>query len=462
MAHGIMICDVPIIRDLTKVNVQAYLASKLVWVDSLAKFELLTSLDQTYEFVITVAVLEKTEITDKVIAIKNKNLPKVPLVIIGHYEKKSENIGVVPSGYDQAEIIKFIIKQLKWTPTEYAQRKIDDYIPIPLNLIKFSTHAIEDLFLPRPESELNEYVLAASKGEDLHDLIKTWIKLEVTSLYVSKEKRLSAASAITKIVIDETDVALKSNDENLQQVTLSKNTTYFAEIFEDPKQFDNISLEVKEQISELAQKTNLLINKVLVGLTQKPNVTLNALITSFRSHEQSYIPQLSFLSTYVSLQMMKSESWFNEQIEEKVRYLHFFNNLIIVSFYKIYPQFPKDQNIFYHYPKFTDKEKELYRWHPKISANMVASLTGMPVGLDQLILQHHGNINGDLQNTILHDDLSILAKYCFIAEQFSEYVLDVELPMSKQNFSDIIEKIKKKITLRSYVKIISELEKIVL
>lgn len=462
MSHGIMICDVPLFRDITKVNVQAYLASKLVWVDSLTKFELLTSLDQTYEFVISLAVLDKTDITDKVIALKQKYLPRVPLIIIGHHEPKGENVGVIVSPYDQAEIIKYIIKQLKWTPTEYAQRKIDDYIPIPMSLINFSTYAIEDLYLLRPETQLNEYVLAASKGEELHDLIKTWIKLEITCLYVSKEKRLAAAAEITKIVISATDEAIKSNDVNKQQNALSKNTTYFAEIFEDPTQLENISTEVRQEIIHLAQKTNVLIDKVLVNLTQKPNVALNALITSFRSNEQSYIPQLSFLSTYVSLQMIKKESWHNEQIEEKVRYLHFFNNLILVSLYKKYPEYPKDKNIFYHYPKFTDKEKELYRWHPKLTANLVATLTGMPVGLDQLILQHHGNINGDLQNAILHDDLSLIAKYCFISELFSEYVLDVELPMSKENFQDIIDKIKNKITLRSYLKIINSLEGILI
>lgn len=462
MAHGIMICDVPLYRDLTKVNVHAYLASKLVWVDSLEKFELLISLDQTYEFIITLSVLGKADITERVIGLREKYIPRAPLIVIGHHDSKQTNIGSIQSPYDQKAIIKYIVTELKWTTTEYNSRNVDDYIPIPLTLIKYSTHAIEDLYLIKPDNKLNEYVLAASKGEDLTDLMKNWVKLEIVNLFVSKDKRLAAAAEITKHTIAATENAIASKDNSVMAKAHIQNAEFFADILNDPKQFGLLPLEAKQEISVLAQKTNGLIATMLNSVANSPNPTLSALLNAFKSQDQSYIPQFSFLSTYVCLQMIRKESWFNAAVEEKVRYIHFFNNLALVTLYKKYPAFPKEKNIYQHNANFGEREKEIYRWHARVSSNLISNIPGLPVGVDQIVLQHHGNIFGDYQNTNLHEDLSLLAKYCFISELFTEYFLDANLPANKINKAEIIQKVREKITFRSYLKIINTLENIVI
>jgi len=459
MSHGIMVCDVPLYRDITKVNIHAYPASKLVCVDSVEKLELLAGIDQTYEFIITLAVLDKKDITERVIKIKEKFLPSVPLVIIGHHNTVKTNVGNVLSAYDQLSIVKYIIKQLNWTATDLMNRRIDDFIPVPLSLIAHSPHAIEDLYI-NPKTQIDEYTLAAKKGDLLKEMIKSWKEMDIYCVYISSKKRLTAISEVTKFAIEGSNIAIESNDEQMEKDAVNQNMEVFSETFSDLNQFEKLSEGAREQVGVLVQKTTILIGKILNRKGTVLNPNLKELINTFNKEDQSYIPQLSFLSMYISIQMMRSESWFNEAVEEKVRYLHFFNNLALFPLYKKHPNFPKTKNISLHYHNLSMKEQELYDWHPKISSNLMSSIPGVPLGLDQLILQHHGTINGDCKSSNINDEISLLSKYCCVAELFAEHILDSEGPLNQKLKEEIIEKMKKQITLRSYLKLMSLLEEI--
>lgn len=459
MSQGIMICDIALYRDLTKVNINAFLASKLNWVDSIAKLELMLSLDQTYEFIISLAALGNKDIVAQVIKIKEKFLPKAPVVFIGHCPQNGENVGSVPSPYHQAAIIKFIMNANKWNPTDFMNKKVDNYIPIPISLVQFATHAAEDIYL-KPVLAVEEYILAAKKGEALEEMPKVWLKEEIVNVYFSSQNRLAAITEITKCAALASDDALKSNDDKLQKNALNQNTGILREVFSDVEQYEKLSAVAKQEIGNLAKKTEALVGKIITRINASANPTLNNLLSGFKSNDQSFIPQLSYLSMFVTLQMIKSETWFNETVEEKIRYIHLFNNISLLPLYKKYPDFPNTQNIVKNLAQMTPKEQELYNWHPKVSSNLVASLPGIPLGLDQFIMQHHGTLSGQYLENVASDELSVIAKYCFVAELFAEMMLASHEEINELQKNAIIQKIKEKFPNKSYIKIIANLEKI--
>ncbi|MDH4468842.1 MAG: hypothetical protein QE271_12355 [Bacteriovoracaceae bacterium] len=459
MSHGIMVCDVPLYRDLTKVNVIAYLASKLVCVEKIEKLDMLLQLDQTYEFVITLAALDKVDVTKQVIAIKDQYLPNVPLVIIGHSADLINKLGNVLSPFDQISIVKFIANQLGWTPTDLMNKRIDQYIPIPVALIQYSPTALEDIYI-KPKGQSDEYVLAVKSGDSFEIMKKNWLEMNLENVYISSIKRVTVITEITRLAVKKTREAIGSDSESMQLKVVGDNREILSESFSDLAQFEKLPVEIKAEMGVLAQETTVLINKILSRTSKVVNPALNDLVNTFKSEEKSYIPQLSFLSMYISLQLIKDEIWFHETVGEKIRYLHFFNNLGILPIYKKYPEFPKDKNILKYYQNLNAKEKELYRWHPKIISSLMAKIPGIPLGLDQLILQHHGNTTGDFDLSLIHEDVSLLAKYCYISELFAEFLLDSSSSIDEILKFEAIKYIRNRVTLRSYLKIVDGLEKI--
>ena len=364
-------------------------------------------------------------------------------------------MGHIKSPFDQIEIIKYIVKTLGWTPNDLIHKRVDPYIPVPLTLFRLTDNAIEDLYLLSPKGEGN-YVLVAKKGDYIREIRKHWERIKANNLYINSQKRITAVNELNSQAIKATQEAIKSNNVALQNQVADTNMEIIADQMEDLEFFEKLPEELKEKVGILSKETNLLIDKVI----HKSPVMINELIKLFRSNDKGYIQQLSFLSTYFTLHMIKNESWFNDMIAEKVRYIHFFNNLVLIPLLKKYPELPKLQNLMKNKFALSNKEKEVIKWHPKIMASMIIKIPGLPLGLDQIIMQHHGNPHGDLDALDLFEDISLLAKYVFLSELFAEQILNSEMPIAEELKNNIIKDFELKIKRRSYVKIIEHLKTI--
>ncbi|MDH4467115.1 MAG: hypothetical protein QE271_03585 [Bacteriovoracaceae bacterium] len=455
MSHGIMVCDVPFYRDLTKVNVHAFLACKLVCIEKLEKLSTVLEIDQSYEFLISVTTLNNRDITNDVIKIKNSLLPKAPLIFLGHWDNPQAEIGHIKSPFDQIEMIKFIIKKLGWAPSDLVGRKLDSFIPIPISLIENTNTAMEDLFF-YPQDQPDKLVAGASKGDNIADLKTQWKKIKIETFYIQATKRLTVVGIINAQAIKNTSDAIKSNDVNLQQKTVAQNMSVLSETLSDSDFFNKLPEDLKEQTGELAKETNELLEKTL----NKMSPMINGLIQSFRSNEKGHVQQLSFLSMHITTQMIQNESWYTLAVAEKVRYIHFFNNLMLIPIVNKYPNIAKEKILTATHPDLTQKEKDMIRWHPKIIGSMVGDMPGLPLGLDQIIMQHHGNPHGDSTSTELFEDISLLAKVIFISESFCELLLSAEFPISESVKTGIISKLEEKIKRRSFAKLIENLKKL--
>ena len=76
-----MLCDIPFYSDLTRVNIQAFLSSKLAIVDNFEKLETLLSIDQTYEFIIAFATIKNIDVTKKIYELKvSTYVPSIKII----------------------------------------------------------------------------------------------------------------------------------------------------------------------------------------------------------------------------------------------------------------------------------------------------------------------------------------------------------------------------------------------
>ena len=128
--------------------------------------------------------------------------------------------------------------------------------------------------------------------------------------------------------------------------------------------------------------------------------------------------------------MIKSESWYSNQVHEKVCVLLFFHDVVLLPLYHRYKDLPEDEELLLSSTLISEKEKQLVLFHPKLIAQMLESIPGIPLGLDQLIMQHHGTLNGTIGKDTYVDEVSMLAKVVVISEAFVTELLKTKLPLT--------------------------------
>lgn len=183
MAHGLLISDHPFLSDLLKVNLQSYLSCKTVIVKNLATFSQLVSIDQSYDFILSLTTLEKTDVVSAVQKVHLQHIANCPLIFLGHAINMPQGQLHVTDPFELATILRTIIKALSWTSKNLMDQPMPEYIPIPMSLIEETSAAFEDLFW-KPNATNDSYTKAAAKDDILKDKILLWKQNKIIELYI--------------------------------------------------------------------------------------------------------------------------------------------------------------------------------------------------------------------------------------------------------------------------------------
>lgn len=454
MAHAILISDHDFLNDTMKVNLQSYLSCKIVIIKEVQRLRLLLEIDQTYDFILCLTSVAKRDVSKEVYKIKSELLPHCPLFFLGHLEKAIEGTFHLQNPFEVLSLVRTIAKELKWSAQDIIKWNTDAYIPVSMRLLKESKIAIDDLYW-KTESSSDPFVLVANHQEDISNKLKSWDDQKIVQLYIRAENRLRAMSQLNATLITSIQSALEKPE--LQSVDIvAESSQQISGLFTDPESVSNLPEEIRAEIGVIATKTSELVS----SLTLKVPNSLNKIIQQFQKSPANFIPRHSFLTTYFALEMIKKETWYSSQVNEKVCMLLFFHDIILLPLYNKHKDLPEDETQILESKLLNDKEKQVVTWHASLIAQMMSSIPGIPVGLDQLVMQHHGTLNGSLNSDMLQEEVSLLAKVVIVAEAFVLEVLKAKLPLTNETKLEILKSLEKRFTKRSYFKLISSLEKI--
>jgi len=452
MSHAILISDHQFLSETLKVNLQSYLSCKLVVIQDLALLKQLVTIDQTYDFILCLTSVVKKDITKDVAKICEQNLKQSPLIFLGHMSGPIINTHNLINPFDVIALIRLIAKELKWSAQDLINRPSSEYIPVSLRLLAETSQAIDDLYW-KNDSLSDPYVLVASHQEGITDKIMTWRAQNITELYIKGQNRLRAMGVLNKSLMSSISAAIDKPE--MEDIAIVQDASVVvSEFFNDVESVSKLPEEVRTELGQLAIKTSELVSE----LTFKIPLTLNKMVELFQKSPTNFIPKHSFLTTYFALEMIKSESWYSHQVNEKVCVLLFFHDVILLPLYHRHKDLPTEEEALLVSSLLSEKEKQLVQWHPKLIAQMLEHVPGIPLGLDQLIMQHHGTLNGSLAKDEIQDEVSMLAKVIVVAEAFVHELLRSQLPLSNQQKEIIISKLQKKFTKRSYAKLINFLK----
>lgn len=457
MAHGILLSDQDFINDLIKVNLHAFLGCKLAVVNSLEKFQTLLELDSTCDIVIAMTSVQNRDVSKSVIKLCVEFVPDAFVLLLGYTDAvfPSRNFFSIKNNFDVLQLTKkaaeFLKVKLDSLPTDVES----EYFAIPINLISKLNIAVQDFFTQASGGD--GYVQLAQAGEPIQKKIPLWLQNKLSVVLVKKEHKENAIVTLTTDLLKQLNLAVDTSNPtdpahliNSRQNIIDQAGEIFLKVFEDPISFSSLQPETKEALSKTALATEKMVRKTVSSLP----INLNKLVALFQKGKMSYVQRHSLFINFLCLEMSRKQSWFSTQVYSTITLMTFFHDIVLTTIYIKHPQAPNLESDLLAMTGLSENEKNLLIYHPKVVAQMIGNLPGLPIGLDQLILQHHGNTTGTIDNKPPIDDIAPLSKLLYVAERVAEKVLAQQIPMSEELKLKILQEVEAALLKKSYQKLL--------
>lgn len=448
MAHGLLLSDMDLMGDLIKLNLSASNGCKITRVKNLETLSSLLAIEDSYELVIANTTIGNTDVVAKVLDICSKRLPHVPIVFMGHLDEKHiiHTIYNIPHYEDIYSLISLTAKLLKLISMNNPPRKEDEYFAIPIQLL-VSSIALEDLWRISTVGDENFYRVAL-KGENIDAKREDWKKNGLQKLYIESKNTLAVTENITLSILEK----INSNKLSAHEALATTNLL-IASIAKDQRLIDSLSDTTKKAITDASKKMENVVKSIVSEFPPE----LKNLVDQMNRSKNNYIQNHIVLVTYFAQEICRQESWYSLETASKLFMLIYFHDIILVPIYEKYPDAPRNDYQLKTHDKLSKEEIETVSLHPHLASQLVKKLPSMPIGLDQLILQHHGNFSGVIDLAPPKEEIAPLAKVVYVAEHFAHALMNRTIPLDEKEYKDLLDALSNRLQKKSYQKLLKPL-----
>lgn len=370
--------------------------------------------------------------------LKTKNLA-IPVIILGHGKTPEGAFAHIPNSLDLKSVIRNSAKALNITAQEMANKVVPNYFPIPIQYFTHLKRSVCDVFATDFDDS-SKYVKRINKLEEYTpDSITNMIAEGVDYLYVDKLDRLDFVNNVTNELV----VMLEAGelDENEQINAAEKGVELLSQKLK--------SIGINEETINLAKK-----NMETIRGNIKKSPQLAKLIDRLLNNKTGYLFKHTQVLTFVSLHIIRNIDWGTSEQEEKIAFICFFHDIALETdqqgMIKNAAELKK--------ANFNTKEKTLVEKHAQIAAEMVSKFPHAPMGADQIIRQHHGQLNGVGFSEHYGANISPMAIVFIIAEEFTRIILKREFgPFDR---AEMIAELRQEFTTARFQKTVDLLESI--
>lgn len=359
----------------------------------------------------------------------------IPIIVIGDSPLAESGITHVFSALSIKEIIQYSAKELEVTAQDMANLAVPNYFEIPLNIF----YEIKSSICPVYKEVNYNYELFSDAEIDLNYIeIKKLSDAGVTSFYVKKNDRLKFVGNINQEIAAKLSLDELNEDEQVSAVEMSQQLL----------QSKLKRMGITDETVELAQR-----NLKHMAKSAKTVSSLKHLLARLLKNKAEYQFRHSQILMFVATHLMNQMDWVNDEQRKKLQFIAFFHDISLtesrMSEIHTNEQLRKSD--------FTDQQKEEIKKHAQTSAALASQYPGAPVGVEQIIKQHHGMINGIGFSDHYSQNISPMAIVFILAEDFVD-----ELLHAGKNFSAIekIAQMKQRYSTQRFKKILDALAKI--
>jgi HD-GYP domain-containing protein (c-di-GMP phosphodiesterase class II) len=363
----------------------------------------------------------------------------IPFIVIGPGEVP--DVPCVANSLDLKLLIKMAANALNITAKEMSEKVVPEYFPIPIQYFKSIKRSVCPVYF-KDAGEAQSYHLRIEKLIDFDDEFSATISNESeANLYVDKMDRLDFVNNVTSELMSALEVEEVSEDEMITAVDKS------VELL-SKKLF---TIGIKGETIALAKK-----NLAIIASNAKRSTQLSKLLDRLTRNKTSYLYMHTQILTYVGLHIVHNIDWGNADQEEKICFIAFFHDIALETDEQCKISSTSDLKK----SKISEQQKLLVKKHAQLSAEYAAKFPHAPMGSDQIIRQHHGQLHGLGFSEHYGANISPMAMVFIVAEEFTRLILEQDTRVLDRNA--MLEQMKKTFTTSRFKKIVQKLETITL
>lgn len=430
----------PQIQSFYKLNLLTWLGLESLTISKgEAAVKYLESNSQNVNLIIVRNRIEKEQ-TGKLLTeyLKLKGL-KIPLIILGpgDYSPQLQ----VANSLDLKLLIKTAASALGITAQDMGRKVVPDFFPIPLLYFKFIKRPICRVYQQEP-GRPGSYSLVFDKLKDFEPAtLDKLTQLGVEQLFVDKMDRLEFVSNVTSELMS----VLKVDDISEDEVVTATDKS----IGLLSKKL--LTIGITEETISLAQR-----NIKTIQSNVKKNPSMSKLLNRLMKNKASYLYKHTEILTYVAMHIVHNIEWGNSEQEEKICFIAFFHDIVLESD----EQCKISSNNELKRSTLTAAEKTLVEKHAQMAAEYVQKFPHAPMGTDQIIRQHHGQLNGIGFSDHYGANVSPMAVVFIVAEEFTRIIMNHEGETLDREA--MLKELKEEFPTSRFAKVIETLQDLIL
>lgn len=358
----------------------------------------------------------------------------IPVIIIGPGEFGA--VHQVPNSLDLKLLIKSAASALNITAKDMSTKVVPDFFPIPIlyfNVIKRSVVTVYSQDSEHP----GKFIARIEKNKDFDSgAIQMMVQEGVTHLYVDKMDRLAFVSNVTSELISMLEQENLSEDEQISATDKS------IELLSRKL----LTIGLTEETIALAKK-----NMAAIRQNVKKSPKLNKLLERLLSNKSSYLFKHTQILTYVALHIIHNIDWGNQEQEEKISFICFFHDIALEN--DVQCQIKSTNEL--RAASLPTEQKSLVEKHAQIAAEFVQKFPHAPMGTDQIIRQHHGQLNGVGFSDHYGANVSPMSIVFIVAEEFTRIIMKRE--HGPFNRDEMIKELKSEFPTSRFAKVVEKL-----
>ncbi len=389
--------------------------------------------------IIVRAKIEKEESARILIDYLAKRKLNIPVIEIGPGKEVPGAFAHVPNSLQLKLLIQSAAKALKITAKEMSEKVLPDYFPIPILYFKVLRRSVCPVYSQDVEDPA-KFVLRFAQLRDFTEVeVNTLIQEGITHLYVEKHHRLDFVNSVTNELMSELEALDLSLDE--QMTAADKSVELLSQKL--------LSIGVTEETIRLARK-----NIDGIKRNVKTNPKLSKLVERLLANKASYLYRHTQLLAYVGCHIVRNIDWGSPYQEEKIMFIAFFHDIALVDDALAQVSSALDLKK----ANLSPEARALVDKHAQLAAELVAKFPHTPMGVDQLIRQHHGTLNGIGFSEHWGNNVSPMSVVFIVAEEFTRIILKREA--GSLNRGEMLRELREAFPTTRFQKVIDLLESI--
>lgn len=367
--------------------------------------------------------------------LKTQNL-NIPVIVLGANETAGQLH--VPNSLDLKALVKTAASALNITAKEMSAKVVPDFYPIQLSFFGALKKPICNVYA-RQGKELK---LSFEPGQEINPQALDALELAGhKELFVNKLDRLTFVADLSNELISTLQHEELSDDE---RVTANEKTV---EVLSKKL----LTLGITEETVSLAKKSMDSMRQMA-----KTHPKLSRLMERLLSNKASYLYKHTQILTYVALHIVHNMDWGSPDQEEKIAFIAFFHDIALDS--DAQAQINSANEL--RRADLSPESKALVERHAQLAAELVSKYPHAPMGADQIIRQHHGQLNGIGFSEHYGANVSPMSVVLIVAEEFTRIILKQEAgPFKKE---DMLKDLKAEFSTSRFSKVIEKLQTLML